>query len=94
MGLKERGAVNVTKREFYPIWDLTKRRQMIELKRAGVQLPVDYRLFGRSFDGIYQRFCAPIKRYFPRDYERIKLFFPLVEADVKRWEFMNARRSA
>ena len=40
-------------------------------------LPVDYEMFGRSFDGIDYRFISPIKERFPDDYARILEWFPM-----------------
>lgn len=48
------------------------------------QLPVDYKLFGRTFDGIDYRFLKPIKENFPRDYEKIITWFPLAELELFR----------
>lgn len=77
---------------FFPIWDLDKHRLIVEIKRAGVKLPVDYRLFGRSLDGIYRKFTEPIKKHYPDDYERLRQFFPMVEADIQRWKYARANR--
>ena len=53
---------------------------------AGWKLPIDYRYFSASFDGLYVKFMLPIKRYFPRDWQRICEFFPLIELEVLRYE--------
>ena len=54
------------------------------IKRAGVELPVDYAWFGRSFDGIDARFLVPLKQHAPRDYQRVLEVFPLAELEVFR----------
>jgi 3'-phosphoadenosine 5'-phosphosulfate sulfotransferase (PAPS reductase)/FAD synthetase len=39
-------------------------------------LPVDYRMFGRSFDGIDPRFSEPIRKYYPDDYKTLCEWYP------------------
>ena len=80
------GGVNWRSRVAYPIWDWRSAKLGEEMKRAGVKLPVDYRIFGRSFDGMDYRFLKPIKENFPRDFERILEWFPLAEAEIYRGE--------
>lgn len=85
--IKRHGAYNERRKTFFPVYDWRKQRLLDEIIASGIKLPVDYHLFGRTFDGIDRRFTEPIKKYFPRDYERIKQFFPLIEADIKRAEY-------
>lgn len=84
LALRKYGAISERKRQFFPVWDWRKARLVEELRSAAIKLPVDYRLFGRSFDGIDFRFLAPIKEYFPRDYGRILEWFPLAEVEIYR----------
>lgn len=86
------GVIRDDLRLFFPIWDLDKARLITEIKRAGLKLPPDYRLFGRSFDGIYHKFLAPIKEHYPDDYARILALFPMAEAEIKRYEYAASRR--
>lgn len=87
VAIKRYGPINRKKRHFYPIWDWNKARLLSEIRSAGIQLPADYRVFGRSFDGIDYRFLAPIRRTWPDDYARILEYFPLAEAEMKRREY-------
>lgn len=86
MFFKSYGNINWKRKVFYPIWDW----KMDQLKRimleSEIKLPIDYDLFGMSFDGIDFRFIYPIKKHFPRDYERILEFFPLAELEIFRHE--------
>jgi hypothetical protein len=84
--INSHGPVNWRRRYFYPIWDM-RLDPLIELLETNqVKLPVDYRLFGRSFDGIDHRFLSVIKREFPADYAKILEWFPLAEVELKRYE--------
>lgn len=71
---------------FYPVWNFRKKDIYALMGAEGVKLPIDYEVFGRSFDGIDARFLVPIKQHFPRDYERILEWFPLADLEVFRYE--------
>lgn len=84
IGIKTHGAINHNQKRFYPVYDWKKDDLIREIDAAGVELPVDYRLFGRTFDGIDYRFLKPLKEAYPRDYERIINWFPLAELELFR----------
>lgn len=77
----------VSKRKtFYPIFDWKYEDLRRCFKENNVKLPVDYEMFGKSFDGLDYRFIKPIKERYPDDYERIKQFFPLIDLEILRYE--------
>ena len=67
-----------------PIWDWLERSVYGVIKDAGIKLPIDYELFGRSFDGIDYRFLKPIYDNLPDDYEQILKWFPMAEMELIR----------
>ena len=54
------------------------------LRPRGLKLPIDYKWFGRSFDGIDYRFISKLRLHSPEDYERILEWFPLADLDIFR----------
>lgn len=86
VGLKTHGCINHNRKCFYPVYDWTKADLLREIDSAGVKLPPDYKLFGRTFDGIDYRFLAPIKEHYPEDYKKIITWFPLAELEIMRRE--------
>lgn len=84
---KKHGAMVESSRVFYPVWDLRKDGLVDSLRESGVKMSADYRLFGRSFDGIDYRFLKPIHDHFPNDYRRILEFFPMAGLEIKRAEW-------
>lgn len=88
--IKQYGAVNENRRSFYPIYDWRKDRLLDEIRDSGLSLPPEYRLFGRSFDGIDYRFLQPLREHRPADYARILEWFPLAELELKRIEYRSA----
>ena len=83
---QKNGPVNYTRKLFYPVWDWDKQRLLDIIKKSGWKLPIDYKYFPASFDGLYLRFTYPIYKYFPRDWEKIVNLFPLIELDILRYE--------
>lgn len=84
------GVIKDDRGKVSPIADWLKKEVYEIIERYGVQLPVDYELFGRSFDGLDSRFIRPLKEAFPEDYEVLRTWFPMIEAD-KFLEFNNAK---
>lgn len=84
------GAISWTQYKFYPVWDWSKDKLISEIRRSGIRLPPDYRMFGRSFDGLDLRFLAPLKKHYPRDYERVLEYFPLADLEAYRYEHRAA----
>jgi hypothetical protein len=83
--IAKHGPITLSKRTVHFIWDWNKERLISEMQAANVKLPIDYLLWGRTFDGIDARFMIPLKRELPEDFERVKRWFPLVEADMIRY---------
>lgn len=69
-----------------PIADYLKQEVMDIIEKNGCELPIDYEWFGRSFDGLDYRFSKPLKDNSPEDFEHLKKWFPLIEADIVRHE--------
>lgn len=84
MVLNRYGPKHDSTRTFWPIFDMRKAEQVSLLQRAGVRLPRDYALFGRSFDGIDWAFLQPIHDQCPEDYQRILHWFPLAHLELVR----------
>jgi len=68
----------------YPIWQATKQDVVNILTQNKTPVPDDYRMFGRSFDGIDYRFLEPIRTDYPEDYKKILEWFPLQRAELLR----------
>jgi len=83
--LKRHGAADEEDKIVSPVFDWSDKRLEQELIAAKVQLPVDYFMFGRSFDWLRAKYLGPIRRHYPDDWERIKFWFPLVEAELLRY---------
>lgn len=65
-------------------WKIADIRQCLDQNK--VQLPVDYELFDRTFDGLDYRFIKPLQEQMPEDYEQIRRWFPGVDLEMMRYE--------
>lgn len=84
--MKKHGPINWNRAYFYPVWDMRKDALIDLLARHHVKLPVDYSLFGRSFDGIDYRYLKPLREHYPGDYEKILEWFPMANLEIMRYE--------
>ena len=61
---------------------------MKTIRDAGVKLPADYLFAARSMTNVPRhRHLDRMRTLAPHDFERIKLLFPLIEAELARLEF-------
>ena len=84
--IRKNGAVNLNKCEFFPIFDMKKLEIFSLIDENKIKYPVDYDLYGKSFDGFDYRFLKPLKEKFPADYDLIKFWFPLIDLEIMRYE--------
>lgn len=86
IAIKTHGPISLNQGRYHPVWDWRKADLIACFRKHGVKLPVDYKLFGRSFDGLDLRFLLPLKKHRPADYRKVLEFFPLAELEIFRWE--------
>ena len=87
MHFKRHGSIVESTNTIYPVWDLTREAMRELLGRHKVRLPADYDLFGKSFDGLDFRFVNQIQKHYPADYAKIQEWFPLIDLELKRYEY-------
>lgn len=85
--IRKHGPVNYQRYSYFPIFDWNHDRLEAEIKKSGIKLPAMYRAAGRSaFDSIEYTRLLPIKRFWPRDYERIIEMWPMAEMELLKWK--------
>jgi len=90
LSILKHGSITWSQHKYHPVWDWKKADLVACLQKYGVKLPVDYKLFGRTFDGVDLRFLLPLKKHRPKDYKKVLDFFPLADLEIFRWEKANA----
>ena len=79
MAIKMYGPVKHKALRQSPIWDWGKRDVMNAIDAAGLTLGPDYKMFGRSFDGIRYDYLKPMHDHFPDDFQTVLKWFPLAD---------------
>lgn len=69
-------------------WRAAEVRAFID--HHGARLPIDYKIWGRSFDGLGHHYVRPLLDHLPADYEVVRDWFPLIDLELMRRE-MNPR---
>jgi len=67
----------------------TKQDVFDYLKKNNIPLTKDYDIFGISWDGLAYHFTCGVKKYYPKDYEKIKEYFPLIDAEIFRYKIVK-----
>ncbi|MDK4338306.1 hypothetical protein [Corynebacterium accolens] len=67
-------------------WSIADIRRCIA--QNNVDLPVDYDLFKRTFDGVDYRFMQPMRDKLPDDYQKCLDWFPGIEMEMMRYEHL------
>lgn len=83
------GVMKRATRKVSPVADMLKAELMDLLDSHGIDLPIDYGIWGRSFDGIDFRFVEPMSRELPDDYAYLRRWFPLVDVELVRGEALS-----
>lgn len=84
--IKRHGAMKPKSHKVSPIYDWLQGSVYDYINLHNIDLPIDYQLFDRSFDGLDYRFVKPIKENLPEDYAQIKEWFPLIDLEILRNE--------
>lgn len=80
------GGLQPGKRQWWPIWELTRNEVLQTIEGAGLALSREYDLFHSSFCGLDYAFVSQIKRHAPEDWVTLQHWFPLIEAELLRFE--------
>lgn len=86
---RKQGPWEKNSRSVFPVWDMNKDQLIDTIRASGIMLPPEYRIFGRSFDGLDYRFLAGVKKHWPKDYEKILEWFPLAHLELMRREIQE-----
>lgn len=84
------GGVQASRRQWWPIWHMNRAEVLDTIEKAGVALSREYDLFHSSFCGLDYGFMSQLKKHEPEDWETIKRWFPLIDAELWRFERQKA----
>lgn len=91
--LRKTGCYNANRNTLYPIFDWSRADLRAKLIETQTRLGPEYRFCGRSFsgNGLDYRYIAPLKQHYPDDYERLRYWYPMLDAELMRYEFSRLR---
>jgi hypothetical protein len=90
--LRSKPDVDTEKKIIYLTKYLTDTGCFEYMKTNGIPLTEDYKAFGRSWDGLSYQFLYGVKKFYPKDYERIQEMFPLIDAEIFRYKMFNKHK--
>ncbi len=85
--IKQSGSIDSKRGRFYPVAHWNKKEIMAYIKRNRLKVSPESSSLGYSLRSLMPRDMAMIKKHYQDDYERIRRWYPLVEASVKKYEF-------
>ena len=78
--------------EIFPCWDWKPSQIRSFIKRKGVSLSLDYTMDKTDImDVPLLSTLVNMKKKYPEDFERVKLFYPFIEARMARNEFRKMK---
>jgi hypothetical protein len=87
--MRNKPDINKVTKTIYLTKYFTNNQCFEYLKKNNIPLTDDYRIFGRSWDGLSYHFTMGVKKYYPEDYELIKSYWPLIDAEVMRYKIVS-----
>jgi hypothetical protein len=87
MAIRNHGPIVQHRLSFAAVYDWKIDRIIDEIKASGIKLPIDYKWFSRTFDGINYQYLQVLKTVAPDDYARILRWFPLAHLELLRYEW-------
>lgn len=84
--IKQSGSIDHKRGRFYPLAYWKKNEVLQYIKYKKLYLSPEQKKLGFSFRSLAGREVAVIKKYYPKDYERILKVYPFIGAGVERFE--------
>jgi len=76
--LLDQGVTQPDRHEWYPVADCFRSDIVSIIAESGARLPVDYRLFGRSFESVRHSVADQLKVHCPRTWNQLRDYFPMI----------------
>lgn len=84
--IKNSGTIDAARGRFYPVAEWNKEEILAYIKQNKLKVGLDSKRLGGSFDSFLPRDLEIIRKHFLNDYDKIKSWFPFIEAS-----FFNAK---
>ena len=87
--LKSKPDIDHDRKIIYIAKYLTDKQIFEYFKTNNIPLTDDYKIFGRSWDGLSYHFLLGVKKYYPKDYEKIREYFNIIDAETIRYHIIT-----
>ncbi len=91
--IKKSGSIDSKRRRVYPLsyWNKKQIEAYVKQNKLKYSIESEFLKRGSSFGDFSPYSMAIVKRHFPKDYETILKWFPLIEASVKKYEIHGTK---
>ena len=90
--IKQSGSIDAKRGRLYPLADWNKAEVLAYIRQHRLRVGEESRRLGFSFASLLANEMMIVREAFPRDFETIKRWFPLVEAGIKQYEFAQEKQ--
>lgn len=80
------GPIDYKKKKAAIIFDWKNDDVLSYIKSKNIPLTEDYNIWRRSFDGLKYQYLFGVRDNYPKDYDKIKELFPLINLELFRYE--------
>lgn len=88
--IKSSGTIDTKRGRFYPIAEWNKQDVLSYIRQRKLRVGVESAKLGFSFRSLMGRDLVQIRKHFPEDYQRIRKWFPLVDASILHYQMRQA----
>lgn len=86
MVFKKFGSIHEHSKKVYPIYNWSAKDVYNFIAQNNIPFSNDYNTWNRSFDGIRYTFLHGLKKDYPKDYQKIQEYYPLIDIELFRYE--------
>lgn len=86
MVFRKYGSIHEHSKKVYPIHNWSAKDVYDFIVENNIPFSNDYNTWNRSFDGIRYTFLHGLKKDYPKDYEKIREYYPLIDLEIFRYE--------
>lgn len=89
--MKKSGCIDEKRGRFYPIANFSKNDIMRYIQHHKLKYAPETTSMGHSFRSLAQKDMYLLKQHYPKDYERVRSWFPYVNAAVLNYEINHGK---
>lgn len=84
--IKRSGCIDEKRGRFYPVANFNKAEVMAYIKHHKLKPAPETAVIGHSFRSLMPKDSYMLRKYYPKDFEKIKRWFPFIEASALHYE--------